>query len=167
MMKQVMVRAWEIAKAAVVKFGGKVREYFAASLSIAWKEIKAMEEIQLVGSEKQIKWAKDIREKLATAFEATKQYANEYFANEREIGVKNDWLDEVIEDEQEFSEQLAALKSYMFGEVKASYYIEKFGYQKANNVIEFFFKNHFETYQLHTYITRRFYDDIASGKVRV
>lgn len=45
MMKQVMKRAWEIAKTGVTKFGGKVREYFAASLSIAWKEIKTMSNV--------------------------------------------------------------------------------------------------------------------------
>jgi len=42
MMKQVMKRAWELAKEGVTKFGGKVREYFATSLSFAWKEIKTM-----------------------------------------------------------------------------------------------------------------------------
>lgn len=41
-MKQVMKRAWALARVGVKKFGGKVREYFAASLSIAWKEIKGM-----------------------------------------------------------------------------------------------------------------------------
>ncbi|MEF2965052.1 hypothetical protein V3851_04345 [Paenibacillus sp. M1] len=40
-MKNVMVRAWEIARAAVVKFGGKVKEYFAQALVMAWAEIKA------------------------------------------------------------------------------------------------------------------------------
>ncbi|MFU1797662.1 hypothetical protein ACM1RC_27610 [Paenibacillus azoreducens] len=39
-MKKVMVRAWEIAKAAVVKFGGKVKEYFAQALAMAWAEVK-------------------------------------------------------------------------------------------------------------------------------
>lgn len=39
-MKNVMVRAWEIAKAAVVKFGGKAREYIAQALAMAWKEVK-------------------------------------------------------------------------------------------------------------------------------
>ncbi|WP_256846890.1 hypothetical protein [Paenibacillus sp. Pae108] len=39
-MKNVMVRAWEIAKAAVVKFGGKVREYLASALRQAWSEAK-------------------------------------------------------------------------------------------------------------------------------
>ncbi len=43
-MKNVMVRAWEIAKAAVVKFGGKVKEYFAQALAMAWKEAKNKEE---------------------------------------------------------------------------------------------------------------------------
>lgn len=42
MMKQVMVRAWELAKHGAVKFGGSSKEYFAASLSIAWKEQKEM-----------------------------------------------------------------------------------------------------------------------------
>ena len=30
-MTNVMSRAWEIAKEAVIKFGGKVKEYFAES----------------------------------------------------------------------------------------------------------------------------------------
>lgn len=53
MMKQIMKRAWEIAKDGVKKFGGKVREYFASSLSIAWEETKKtfkVEEFKLVGS---------------------------------------------------------------------------------------------------------------------
>lgn len=43
-MKNVMVRAWEIAKAAVVKFGGKVKEYFSQALAIAWAEAKKKKE---------------------------------------------------------------------------------------------------------------------------
>lgn len=42
MTKQVMVKAWKIAKEAVVKFGGKVKEYFASSLTLAWAEVKEM-----------------------------------------------------------------------------------------------------------------------------
>lgn len=45
MMKKIMTRAWEIAKNAVKKFGGKVREYLAASLSIAWKEAKQVSDV--------------------------------------------------------------------------------------------------------------------------
>ncbi|EIT85926.1 hypothetical protein A374_08824 [Fictibacillus macauensis ZFHKF-1] len=39
-MKNVMVRAWAIAKEAVNKFGGKVKEYFAQALAMAWAESK-------------------------------------------------------------------------------------------------------------------------------
>ncbi|MDH6372891.1 hypothetical protein M2444_004720 [Paenibacillus sp. PastF-3] len=39
-MKNVMVRAWEIAKGAVTRFGGKVKEYLAQSLAMAWSETK-------------------------------------------------------------------------------------------------------------------------------
>ncbi|MEK4702004.1 hypothetical protein MKX47_21125 [Solibacillus sp. FSL R7-0668] len=42
MMKEIMKRAWTLAKQGVKKFGGKVREYLASSLSIAWEESKAM-----------------------------------------------------------------------------------------------------------------------------
>jgi hypothetical protein len=39
-MKNVMSRAWEIAKEGADIYGGKVREYFATALRLAWKEIK-------------------------------------------------------------------------------------------------------------------------------
>ena len=40
-MKQVMTRAWEIAKAAVIKFGGNSKEYIAEAMKMAWSETKA------------------------------------------------------------------------------------------------------------------------------
>lgn len=40
-MRNVMVRAWEIAKKAAVKFGGSAKEYIAGALRMAWKEVKA------------------------------------------------------------------------------------------------------------------------------
>lgn len=39
-MKNVMTRAWEIAREGVAKFGGKTKEYFAQALVIAWSEVK-------------------------------------------------------------------------------------------------------------------------------
>jgi hypothetical protein len=36
--KAVMIRAWQIARAAAAKFGGKVREFFSESLKQAWAE---------------------------------------------------------------------------------------------------------------------------------
>ena len=41
-MKKVMMRAWEIAKQAAKKFGGRAVEYIALALREAWKEIKTM-----------------------------------------------------------------------------------------------------------------------------
>lgn len=40
MKKKIMKRAWEIAKEGQKRFGGKVKEYFAAALKLAWKEAR-------------------------------------------------------------------------------------------------------------------------------
>lgn len=79
--KQIMKRAWEIARNGAKKFGGKVREYFAIALSIAWKEVKAMA-TKLIGSEKQVKWAKDIIARIEAAKPKMKK-ACVQFVNER------------------------------------------------------------------------------------
>ena len=39
-MKNVMIKAWEIAKAAVIKFGGNAKEYIAEAMKMAWAEFK-------------------------------------------------------------------------------------------------------------------------------
>ncbi|MCO7127840.1 hypothetical protein NIE88_19005 [Sporolactobacillus shoreicorticis] len=39
-MKNVMSRAWEIAKEGQKKFGGKASQYFAMALKMAWKKAK-------------------------------------------------------------------------------------------------------------------------------
>lgn len=41
-MKKVMMRAWEIAKRAAAKFGGRAIEYIGMALRDAWKEIRSM-----------------------------------------------------------------------------------------------------------------------------
>lgn len=58
-MKNVMVRAWEIAKGAVNKFGGSTREYFAQALSMAWKESRKPQTVEFrttTGSNKHKSW---------------------------------------------------------------------------------------------------------------
>lgn len=50
-MKQVMKRAWEIAKAGAKKFGGSVKSYFAVALKIAWAEVKEVVTIESVKQE--------------------------------------------------------------------------------------------------------------------
>ena len=42
-LKNIMIRAWEIARSAIAAFGGSVREYFAASLKQSWKENTTVE----------------------------------------------------------------------------------------------------------------------------
>src|SRR5690625_3027579 len=83
-MENVMTNAWGIAHEGVEKFGGKVSEYFAEALKIAWSLFKKggnkMNEVkgtikdfdlpELEGTEKQVEWAKKIR---AASF-ATLQY---------------------------------------------------------------------------------------------
>lgn len=57
-MKNVMKRAWEIAREGFIKFGGKVVEYFAEALKLAWLEVKsANPEIKIsTGSRKHKTW---------------------------------------------------------------------------------------------------------------
>lgn len=38
--KQIMTKAWEIAREGQKAFGGKVREYFAEALKMAWAQAK-------------------------------------------------------------------------------------------------------------------------------
>src|SRR5690625_4129281 len=71
----VMAIAWEIAYEGQEKFGGKIREYFSQALKIAWSIIKGEEKEmtikpvenfklgELEGTEKQVEWAKEIRQK--------------------------------------------------------------------------------------------------------
>lgn len=42
-MKNIMQKAWEIAKTGQEKFGGKVKEYFAQALKMAWAVAKKAE----------------------------------------------------------------------------------------------------------------------------
>ena len=43
-MQNVMRKAWEIAREGQKKFGGKVKEYFAEALRMAWRIVKGMEQ---------------------------------------------------------------------------------------------------------------------------
>lgn len=80
-MKQVMLKAWEIAREGVKKFGGKVKEYFAEALRMAWRIVKKggsnMKKVQLVGTEKQVAWAEDLRKVVVGAFEIAKELSKE------------------------------------------------------------------------------------------
>lgn len=47
MMKEVMCKAWEIAKKAAKKFGGKAIEYIGGALKMAWEMAKGLTEKQI------------------------------------------------------------------------------------------------------------------------
>ncbi len=46
-MKNVMVRAWEIARKAAAQFGGKAAQFIAEALRQAWKEFKAPKQVRV------------------------------------------------------------------------------------------------------------------------
>lgn len=59
----VMKRAWEIAREGQNRFGGKVSEYFAVSLKMAWAEAKAPKTATVnttYGSKRNKSWVAEI-----------------------------------------------------------------------------------------------------------
>lgn len=59
-MRNVMTRAWEIAKEGQNKFGGKVSEYLSEALKMAWAETKTVEFTTTSGSKKHKSWIAEI-----------------------------------------------------------------------------------------------------------
>lgn len=124
-MRNVMKKAWEIAREGVRKFGGNVKEYFAEALRMAWKIVKAgMEMIQLVGSEKQIKWAEDIRKELVGIYEESKKA----FIERRKENGK--WE----KDSARHEDAMAAIEK-IFDNTESKFYIEKFGYAGSKEYV--------------------------------
>lgn len=92
-MKNVMTRAWEIAKEGQRKFGGKVKEYFAQALRIAWAEIKKgvrkMESVMLktlTGSRNHKTWVAEI-----TGTHPTYKYQREFIEEWDNDGANKFW----------------------------------------------------------------------------
>jgi len=95
-MKNVMTRAWEIAKQGQKKFGGKVKEFFAIALKMAWKEIKKMAKV-----------IKNINERIIlTANHDTFEYTVEGERNGKIF-----WKREGIKEDDKKNEAYAYLKS--------------------------------------------------------
>lgn len=62
-MTNIMTRAWEIAREGQKQFGGKVVEYFAESLKMAWAEAKAPKTATIettFGSKRNKSWVAEI-----------------------------------------------------------------------------------------------------------
>lgn len=59
-MKEIMTRAWEIAREGQIKFGGKVSEYISEALKIAWAETRTVTITTREGSRNHKSWAAEV-----------------------------------------------------------------------------------------------------------
>lgn len=59
-MKNIMKRAWEIARNGQKKYGGKVSEYFAEALKMAWAETNKVTITTTSGSKRNKSWVAKI-----------------------------------------------------------------------------------------------------------
>lgn len=118
-MRNVMKKAWEIARNGQKKFGGKVREYFAIALKMAWTIVKkGMEMVKLVGTESQVRWAESIRKNFIA--DLTDALASVKGNNAKKVTgwsfennemVPHDFEDyQIFKDEERFQESKAAVK---------------------------------------------------------
>ena len=62
--KNVMKRAWEIAREGQKAFGGKVSEYFAESLKMAWAQTKSGLDIEALEQKGFNRWSKGDMDRL-------------------------------------------------------------------------------------------------------
>lgn len=93
-MKKVMVRAWKIAREGVAKFGGKVKEYFAVALKMAWAETRKAVLTTAVGSRKHKSWvAKIIGKHPRFKFDRTFVESVDYNMSERYFELKDGLYD--------------------------------------------------------------------------
>ena len=134
MKRKIMNRAWELAREGQKKFGGKVSEYIAIALKIAWKEAKegAMEnnQLKLKGTPKQVAWAKDIRKnvipKIDRVLKAAEQWANEKRGRAKAYARALEIYEEMKKNDD------------------ASFWIETFAYRFTHTEIIYSFENYIE-----------------------
>lgn len=104
-MKTIMTNAWEIAREAAKKFGGKAIEYISGALKMAWKMAKGLtnEQIEALVSKGYNRWTTDDGErdrlylniyKHANMFHYGKWNGEEIFpAEQRAIKAVKVWID--------------------------------------------------------------------------
>lgn len=123
-MKNVMVRAWEIAKKGQEKFGGKVSEYFAEALKMAWAEVKQDSKPEFTGSPKQIKWANNVYPGVIKMLDELVAEVEEYAKRKSEAT-------------QNAFNKYVELANKMKQETKAGFWIDRFGYAKTHNDVAY------------------------------
>lgn len=62
--KEIMSKAWEIAREGQKAFGGKVREYFAQALKMAWAQAKNTIDIEALEKKGFRRWTKGDMDRL-------------------------------------------------------------------------------------------------------
>lgn len=123
MKKQIMKRAWEIAREGQKKFGGKVREYIAIALKLAWKEVKTAKagtaKAQLKGTPKQVAWAEAIRQNVISYIEICFEKGLEWYeAREGEN-------ERIAQTKKEGIEQFKEIQKMLYGQSDAEYWIDE------------------------------------------
>lgn len=128
MKKQIMVRAWEIAKAAVAQFGGKAREYFAEALRMAWAEAKQP-------AQKSTREIMIERLETIVSNSTAKNYCDfEVVANDWQKGGKNRTYLAIVEKSNNYKvSKHYAKKSYGYVDnVTGEYFADKYGDAREN-----------------------------------
>ena len=136
-MREIMKRAHEIAR----NLEGDYRARMSLALRIAWEEEKGMKEVKLYGSEKQVKWAKDIRENLQLAkeiFDGTTFDEEQTTADPSSRRFDKE-LDRMVWDRVEkwtYRSKIEEGFKNVMTEIEASKLINTFGRMKKDNLEE-------------------------------
>jgi len=80
MMKQVMVRAWEIARQGQEQFGGKVSEYLSQALKMAWAESKEVTYEVVLDLNSKDQWIARINGTHPT-YKLNREFLNNYYVH--------------------------------------------------------------------------------------
>lgn len=62
--KEIMIKAWKIAREGQKAFGGKVREYFAQALKMAWAQAKNEIDVEALEKKGFSRWTKGDMDRL-------------------------------------------------------------------------------------------------------
>lgn len=102
-MMNVMKKAWQISKEAVVKFGGKAREYLSDALKNAWKqarienmiEIFKAAKIKIKGTKRQVEVAFEIRAEYQMTVEKRAAEMRGFLKTQEQVDALNAALEKI------------------------------------------------------------------------
>lgn len=112
-LRQVMKRAHELAKKMIGDYAARL----ALALKIAWKEVKEMAE-KMIGTPKQVAWAKDIRDRAIQLIEEEIKNEEWYIPQ-----LRND-EEHILKEVKENIRKLTRAKERIMNEKRAKWFIE-------------------------------------------